>query len=135
MNVVILTGRLTRDLELKFGQSGKGYSKFSLAVDNPFKKDEADFINCSAFGKTAELIAEWCRKGSKIAIVGRLAMNKFEKDGEKRTSYEVIVDTVEFPPKTDGTTSTNSKSEPKEEPRRVRGEDNKQDFDNDEFPF
>ena len=58
MNVVVLVGRLTRDPELKFGQSGKAYSRFSLAVDRPFSKGEADFINCVAFGKTAELIGE-----------------------------------------------------------------------------
>ena len=56
MNLVILTGRLTRDPELKFGQSGKAYSRFSLAVNRAGKKDEADFINCVAFGKTAEIV-------------------------------------------------------------------------------
>ena len=61
MNLVVLTGRLTRDPELKFGQSGKAYSRFSLAVDRPFQKGETDFINCVAFGKTAELIGEYLR--------------------------------------------------------------------------
>ena len=82
MNVIILTGRLTRDPELKFGQSGKAYSRFTLAVDRPMQKGEADFINCVAFGKTAELIGEYLRK--------------YEVNGEKRTSYDVVVDTIEF---------------------------------------
>ena len=96
MNIVVLIGRLTRDPELKFGQSGKAYSKFALVVDNPFKKGEADFINCVAFGKTAELIGEYLNKGKKIGVNGRLQMNRYEVNGEKRTSYDVLVEQVEF---------------------------------------
>ena len=96
MNVIILTGRLTRDPELKFGQSGKAYSRFTLAVDRPMQKGEADFINCVAFGKTAELIGEYLRKGRKAGVTGRLQMGKYEVNGEKRTSYYVVVDTIEF---------------------------------------
>lgn len=96
MNSVILIGRLTRDPELKFGQSGKAYSRFSLAVDRIFQRGEADFINCVAFGKTAELIGEYLRKGNRAGVQGRLQMNRYEVNGEKRTSYDVVVDTVEF---------------------------------------
>ena len=96
MNVIILTGRLTRDPELKFGQSGKAYSRFTLAVDRPMQKGEADFINCVAFGKTAELIGEYLRKGRKAGVTGRLQMGKYEVNGEKRTSYDVVVDNIEF---------------------------------------
>lgn len=96
MNVIILTGRLTRDPELKFGQSGKAYSRFTLAVDRPMQKGEADFINCVAFGKTAELIGEYLRKGRKAGVTGKLQMGKYEVNGEKRTSYDVVVDTIEF---------------------------------------
>lgn len=96
MNLVVLTGRLTRDPELKFGQSGKAYSRFSLAVDRPFQKGEADFINCVAFGKTAELIGEYLRKGRKVGVTGRLQMNRYEANGEKRTSYDVLVENIEF---------------------------------------
>ena len=96
MNLVILTGRIAKDLDLKNGASGKAYIKFSLAVDNPFKKGEADFINCVAFGKTAELIGEYLNKGKKIGVNGRLQMNRYEVNGEKRTSYDVLVEQVEF---------------------------------------
>ena len=96
MNIIILTGRLTRDPELKFGQSGKAYSRFTLAVDRPMQKGEADFINCVAFGKTAELIGEYLRKGRKAGVTGRLQMGRYEVNGEKRTSYDVVVDTIEF---------------------------------------
>lgn len=96
MNLVVLTGRLTRDPELKFGQSGKAYSRFSLAVDRPMQKGETDFINCVAFGKTAELIGEYLRKGRKAGVTGRIQMSRYEVNGEKRTSYDVVVDTIEF---------------------------------------
>ena len=96
MNIIILTGRLTRDPELKFGQSGKAYSRFTLAVDRPMQKGDADFINCVAFGKTAELIGEYLRKGRKAGVTGRLQMGRYEVNGEKRTSYDVVVDNIEF---------------------------------------
>ena len=121
MNVVILTGRLTRDPELKFGQSGKAYSRFSLAVDRPFSRDEVDFINCVAFGKTAELIGEYLRKGRKAGVTGRLQMNRYEVNGEKRVGYDVIVDMVEFlEPKGDGAGSNYDN----------RSYDDRQNFDN-----
>lgn len=145
MNLVVLIGRLTRDPELKFGQSGKAYSRFSIAVDNPMKKGEADFINCVAFGKTAELIGEYMRKGSKIGVNGRLQMNRFEINGEKRTSYDVLVEQIEFlDSKGSGASSSSSGSSDysyqapsapaaaRPEPKKVEIEDS---FDEDEFPF
>ena len=96
INTIVLTGRLTKDPELKSGQSGKAYARFNLAVNRPMQKDETDFINCVAFGKTAELIGEYLRKGRKVGVVGRLQMGRYEVNGEKRTSYDVVVDTIEF---------------------------------------
>ncbi|WP_294659866.1 single-stranded DNA-binding protein, partial [uncultured Fusobacterium sp.] len=55
-----------------------------------------DFINCVAFGKTAELIGEYLRKGRKVGVNGRLQMNRYEMNGEKRTSYDVLVEAIEF---------------------------------------
>ena len=140
MNVVILIGRLTRDPELKFGQSGKAYSRFSLAVDNPFKKEEPDFINCVAFGKTAELIGEYLRKGKKVAVNGKLQMNRFETNGEKRTSYDVLVGTVEFlEPKSygenQGYSQAPSYSAPTPAPKAAAPQVADDSFDEDEFPF
>lgn len=122
MNVVILTGRITRELELKFSKDGKAYCKFNIAVDNPFKKDSPDFINCSAFGKTAEVLEKYSGKEKKIGVEGRLQMNKYEKDGETRTTYEVMVNQVEF-------------LEFKEKVENVSSENSSSDIDDDEFPF
>ena len=102
MNLVVLNGRLVRDPELKFGQSGKAYSRFSIAVDRPFQSSAdknsqtADFINCVAFGKTAEFIGEYFRKGRKILLRGSLQMNQYESEGKKLTTYVVIAENVEF---------------------------------------
>jgi single-strand DNA-binding protein len=96
MNLVVLTGRLTRDPELKYAASGKAYCKFSLAVDRAFQKDQADFINCTAFGKTAELIGEYLRKGRLCGVQGRIQTDTYESNGEKRYSTSVMVDRIEF---------------------------------------
>lgn len=141
MNLVVLIGRLTRDPELKFGQSGKAYSKFALAVDNPFKKGEADFINCVAFGKTAELIGEYLRKGKKVAINGRLQMNRYEINGEKRTSYDVLVEQVEFIEPRGNSESSSGTFEEKPSysattpAPKVASPAKEESFDDDEFPF
>ena len=116
MNIVVLNGRLVRDPELKFGQSGKAYSRFSIAVDRPFQSSAdknsqtVDFINCVAFGKTAEFIGEYFRKGRKILLNGRLQMSQYESEGKKITTYIVVVDSVEFgeAKASTGTTDTSS---------------------------
>lgn len=95
MNVITLGGRLTKDPELKFGKSGKAYVRFTLAI-NRIGNESADFINCVAFGKVAEFIEEYFKKGRKMFLSGRLQMNQFEQDGKKLTTYIVVTDRVEF---------------------------------------
>ena len=111
-NLVILTGRLTKEPELKFGASGTAYCKFTLAVNRMKKDDPADFIFCSAFGKTAELIAEYVKKGNNLGVQGRLQQDTYEKDGEKISKTGVTVDKIEFleSNKTESTTSEPKKS-------------------------
>ena len=95
-NLVILTGRLTREPELKYGASGNAYCKFTLAVNRMKKDDPADFIFCSAFGKTAELIAQYVKKGNQLGVQGRIQQETYEKDGEKISKTGVTVDKIEF---------------------------------------
>ena len=139
-NLVILTGRLTKDPELKYGASGTAYCKFTLAVNRMKKDDPADFIFCSAFGKTAELIAEYVNKGNNLGVQGRLQQDTYEKDGEKISKTGVTVDKIEFLEnnKTESTTSEPKKSNkvnPK--PDLNLGEPKVEiNFENDEeFPF
>ena len=77
--------------------TGTAVTRFSLAVTRPFKKDETDFINCIAFGKTGETIAQYFFKGSKIAIEGHIQTGSYDaKDGTKKYTTDVIVDRFEF---------------------------------------
>ena len=98
MNKVLLIGRLTRDAELS--QSGSTYAKFTLAVNRQFKdKDgskKADFINCVAFGKTAEVLTQYTQKGSQIGVEGSLQVSSYEKNGVKQFSTSVVVESIEF---------------------------------------
>lgn len=98
MNTVILMGRLTADPELKRTANDTAVTSFSIAVDRPMAKEKtADFINISAWRKTAEFITKYFRKGSMIAIQGSLQTRRYEdKDGNKRTAYEVVANSVEF---------------------------------------
>ena len=95
INKIIICGNLTKDNELK--QAGQTQVlKNTLAVKREFKKDETDFINIVAFSKTAELIAKYTQKGSKLLIQGRLQIGSYEKDGIKRSTADVIVENIEF---------------------------------------
>ena len=101
MNEVILMGRITKDLELRYTQGTEPIAvlKFNIAVAGKFKKENennADFINCVAFGKTAEFISKYFVKGKLIAIIGEIRVNHFEKDGAKLKSTEILVENVEF---------------------------------------
>ena len=75
MNVVCITGRMTRDPEVRYSQSGTAFASFTLAVDRRFKREgepSADFPNCTAFGKTAEFLEKYFSKGMKAEVVGRI---------------------------------------------------------------
>ena len=98
MNKVILIGRLTRDPELNFAAgTGTAVCKFGLAVTRPFKKDETDFINCIAFGKQGEIIAQYVIKGRQLAVTGSIRTGSYDaKDGTKRYTTDVVVDSFEF---------------------------------------
>lgn len=95
-NLTILTGRITKDLELK--QAGQTQvTNFSMAVDNPFKKDDTSFFDIVAFGKTAELLNNYCGKGSKVLIEGNLKQDRFQdKEGKNRSVVRVIANRIEF---------------------------------------
>ena len=98
MNKVILIGRLTKDPELRFAAgSGTAVCRFTMAVTRPFKKDETDFINCVAFGKTGETIAQYLTKGRQLAVTGSIRTGSYDaQDGTKRYTTDVAVDSFEF---------------------------------------
>ena len=98
MNKVILIGRLTKDPDLNFAAGvGTAVCRFTLAVPRPFKKDETDFINCIAFGKTGETIAQYITKGRQLAATGSIRTGSYDaKDGTKRYATDIIIDSFEF---------------------------------------
>lgn len=96
MNRVILSGNLTRDVELRRTQSGKSYARVGIAVKRPFAKDAVDFFNLVAWEHTAEFMSKYFGKGSKILVEGRLQTSSYDKDGVKVTAVDVLIDNVEF---------------------------------------
>ncbi len=102
MNKVIMMGRLTRDPEVRYstGANSTAVGKFSIAVDRKFKREgqpEADFFNCTTFGKQAEFIEKYLRKGVKVVISGTLQNDNYTtKDGAKVYGVNILVDEIEF---------------------------------------
>lgn len=99
MNHFVGIGRLTRDPEVKYTQSGNAVARFTLAIDRRRSADgnhQADFISCVAWEKTAEVIAQYVSKGQKIAVDGRIQTRSYDKDGRKVYVTEVIVQSMEF---------------------------------------
>ena len=97
MNKVIITGRTTKDIELKVTPTGTNVATFSVAVKRPFKDNESDFFECVAYSKTAELISKYVKKGDLVGLEGRLqARNYTNKEGRKVYVTEIIVENVEF---------------------------------------
>ena len=99
MNIWVGIGRLTRDPDVKYTQSGKAVARFNLAIDRRRSADaekQTDFIPCVAWEKTAEVIAQYVSKGQKIAVEGRIQTRNYDKDGRKVYVTEVIVQSMEF---------------------------------------
>lgn len=94
VNIVVLTGRLTRDPEAKSTQSGKVLSSFTLAVDKG--NDAVDFFDVTAWDKLAEIVNKYTNKGSKVLVQGRLNQEKWEKDGKTQTKITVTATDVTF---------------------------------------
>lgn len=102
-NKVILMGNLTRDVEMRTTPSGQTVANFSLAVSRSWKdqngqtQEQTSFINCVAWGKVGEIIAQYTSKGSPLLVSGRLDQRSYEdKDGNKRQAVEVIVEDFNF---------------------------------------
>lgn len=97
MNVAIILGRTTTDIELRKTNSNKSVVNFTLAVNRKNGKNEADFFDCIAWDKTAETMARYVRKGSMIAVQGKLTTRVWEdKNGNKRKETEIVADNVSF---------------------------------------
>ena len=103
MNKVILMGRLTRDPEVRYsqGEQATAIARYTVAVDRRFRRDgdsqTADFIGCVAFGRQAEFAEKYLRKGTKIALTGRIQTGSYtNRDGQKVYTTDVVVEEQEF---------------------------------------
>lgn len=128
MNRIFLIGNLTRDPELSETQGGIAVCRFSIAVNRRRTTDgeqQTDFFNVTAWRGLAENVARFCQKGNKVAVVGNLQIRQYEdRDGQKRTSVDVIADEVEFlTPKGNGSSDGDFASVPKKKPTLEAFED------------
>ncbi|MGB6987543.1 MAG: single-stranded DNA-binding protein [Candidatus Aquilonibacter sp.] len=96
-NRVILVGNLTRDPEIRYTQSGKAVTKFTLAVNNPRNKEETTFVDIVAWDRLGETCNTYLKKGSNTLIEGRLVIRSYDdKDGNKRKATEVVIDNMQM---------------------------------------
>ncbi|MHB8141312.1 MAG: single-stranded DNA-binding protein [Vulcanimicrobiaceae bacterium] len=96
-NRIILVGNLTRDPEIRYTQSGKSVTKFTLAVNNPRNKEETTFVDIIAWEKLGETCNTWLKKGSNTLVEGRLVIRSYDdKDGNKRKATEVVIDNMQM---------------------------------------
>lgn len=139
MNKWIGMGRLTRDPEVRYGQSGNAVANFSIAVDRRFKRDgeaQADFFNCTAFGKTGEFVEKYLKKGIKVVVDGELQNNNYEdKNGTKHYSVQIIVNQIEFAESKSSQANNNDTAEPEANKPADDGFMNIPDGIDEELPF
>lgn len=146
MNNVFLFGRLVRDPELRYTNSGTAFGRFTVAVDRGLSKDKkaeqeakgqptADFISCTAWGKTAEIIAQYFSKGNRIIVNGRIQTGSYEKDdGKKVYTTDVVVDKFFFVESSNGSTSNNNSYQNDQSLKSYSGKQASA-FDSDMFPI
>ena len=103
INCVNISGNLTRDAEVKYTTTGSPILSFGIAINDRVKNsqtgewdDRPNFVDCALFGSRAESLRQWLVKGTKVAIAGRLHYSSWERDGQKRSKLDVIVNDVEF---------------------------------------
>lgn len=99
INKVILVGRISNDITINKSQSGTSMCNFSIAVDRYMGKDKekaTDFIRCTAFGSTADILGKYAGKGKQVAIEGNIKTGSYEKDGVKHYTQDVQIDKVEL---------------------------------------
>lgn len=138
MNNVTLTGRTTKDIELRYTQSGKAVASGTIAVQRKFKNAngeyEADFINFVAWGKTGELMAQYVGKGEHFGISGTLQTRSYDNnEGNKVFVVEVNVQEFDFPVKPKGKPSKEAQFDTSDDPFANEGKPI--DISDDELPF
>jgi len=143
INKVILFGNLTRDPELRALPSGMNVSNFSIATNRVFrdrdgkKQEQTEFHNVVVFGRTADTVGQYLKKGSSVFVEGRLQTRSWEQNGEKKYRTEVVADAVQFGPRAGGSGAGRRQDDEVEEaPSSASGIDYpKDDINPDDIPF
>nr|DAF64724.1 MAG TPA: Single strand binding protein [Siphoviridae sp. ct7dP4]DAN26764.1 MAG TPA: Single strand binding protein [Caudoviricetes sp.] len=136
INNVVLIGRLTRDVELRYTPQNQAVGQFTLAVNRNFKNQDggydADFINCVIWGKLAENFANWTKKGNLVGITGRVQTRNYEnQQGQRVYVTEVVAESFQLLEKRDNSANQNSMAE--QMPPQFAG--NPMDIKDDDLPF
>ena len=136
INNVVLIGRLTRDVELRYTPQSQAVGQFTLAVNRNFKNQngeyDADFINCVIWGKLAENFANWTKKGNLVGITGRIQTRNYEnQQGQRVYVTEVVAESFQLLEKRDNSANQNSMAE--QMPPSFAG--NPMDIKDDDLPF
>lgn len=140
INHVCISGNLTRDPQLRASQSGTSVLSFGVAVNERTKQadgswgDKANFVDCVVFGKRADALSQFLTKGAKVAIEGRLSYSSWEKDGQRRSKLEVIVDELELMSRGQAATQTAQEPEYATAPNPVPTQPQAAQYDAD-IPF
>lgn len=139
INSVVLVGRLTRDAELKYTNSGLPISKLGLAVTRKRKKDgqwteEANFFDILLWGKIAEVLQPYLVKGKQIAVQGELSQNRWEQDGQSRSRVEIVANSIQLLGSKMGTQGTGTQNQNTYSPPENRGSSSTDNFE-DDIPF
>jgi len=147
LNKVLLFGNLTRDPELKSLPSGQGVVNFGLATNRTWKdpqgqkKEQAEFHNIVAFGKLAEVINQYARKGSSMLVEGRIQTRSWDaQDGTKRSRTEIVVENFQFGPRTQGSAASAGDTTPQapqkeEEVATIEYPDGAEEINPNDIPF
>ena len=141
-NRVILVGNLTRDIELKYTPSGTAIAKFGLATNRSYKdnttgelKQEVMFIDVTVFGRSAEVVNQYLKKGKKVLVEGRLVLDQWvDSSGQKRSKHSIVADKIQF---MDPKESSSNLNQPQQEAPMQQQKNNipSIDIDDDEIPF
>ena len=141
MNQCILTGRLTKDVEIRYFND-KANALFTLAVDSGYKdasgNPQVDFISCQAWNGQAEFLSKYCKKGDKLLISGRISVRNYQaQDGTTRFITEVVVDRVESLQPKEATQQTQQQPKPKNTGYKVNGQPQelRATVDDNDLPF
>lgn len=141
INKAILFGNLTRDPELRALPSGMNVCNFSVATNRVFKdrdgkkQEQTDFHNVVVFGRQADTVSQYLKKGSSVYVEGRIQTRSWEQNGEKKYRTEVVADSVQFGPRGSGSGAGSHRDEPADDAAPSGIDYPKDDINPDDIPF